>query len=240
MKKSNDAALFFMLSAIASVSLAGPEQAAKTLYGQAQTQNITFSTGVTGWKFGSSVRKLADGSAVIVRTTGLRLDTDGAPTEVRACDSSQQSGTSLHDLQGAAVNANAVPYFVLPCTYPGKGTCPALPPYQQLHLELGDVAVVISGDKIAYAIAADFGPEDQFGEGSIQLHRDLGHEVVGKIAAHPQCAANETLRAVTYLVIFPKSHKPGPIQKRLLSNDQIAHKAEELWKTLLAPKSIAP
>ncbi|ODV41868.1 hypothetical protein AWV79_32075 [Cupriavidus sp. UYMMa02A] len=120
------------------------------------------------------------------------------------------------------------PYFVLPgCTdAANKVSCVA--PYKQLGMQLGDLAAIISGDKISFAIAGDSGPEKKFGEGSIQLHRELGHEVIGKVAGKAKCAANRSLLSETYLVIFPGSNRTW------IPNDRIRQAGGALWNSLMA------
>lgn len=108
-----------------------------------------------------SVSLLDNGKAVIVRSNFLTLATDGASKEIRSCDSTAQADTALSDPQGKPTDANVIPYFILPwCSGAAdKAKCKANPPYRQPGLQKGDFAVVISGDKLASAIAADAGPE---------------------------------------------------------------------------------
>jgi hypothetical protein len=97
----------------------------------------------------------------------LQLDTDGATG--LAGDPTHQSDTSLHYHDGTPIDANRVPYFVLPLptTWP-----------RQFGIGLGDLAAVIFGGRIAFAVFADFGPKTLLGEGSLELFRRLGEERV--------------------------------------------------------------
>jgi hypothetical protein len=176
-----------------------------------------------------SVSKL-DGKAVIVKSKFLTIDTDGTSKEIRACDPTSQDGTALIDSGKNPTDANAIPYFVLPWCGDAKDMkkCKKNPPYQQLGLQKGDLAAVISGDTLTFAIAADVGPEKQFGEGSVQLHRQLGHETVGKNPRNPKCAANESLSSEVFIVVFPHSNS------RWLSKEDIDSKGQKLWEALLA------
>jgi hypothetical protein len=98
----------------------------------------------------------------------LQLDTDGAP-ELTG-DATHLSGTSLSYRDGKTpINANRVPYFVLP-----KPTSWA----EQFGIGLGDLAAVIFGARVAFAVFADRGPETNLGEGSVELFRRLGQERV--------------------------------------------------------------
>jgi hypothetical protein len=97
----------------------------------------------------------------------LQLDTDGAPE--LSGDATQQSVTSLRYRDRQPINANRVPYFVLPQprSWP-----------EQFGIGLGDLAAVIFRERIAFAVFADFGPKTKLGEGSVELFRQLGEERV--------------------------------------------------------------
>ena len=123
----------------------------------------------------------------------LNLDTDGSV--YYAQDGQGQNQTSLQNADGSPVDADTVPYFVLP----EHGF------YQQFGIRLGDVAAVIYRDKIAFAVFADeYGHqhlEEQIGEGSIALHRQLGHETItpdGKLI-------DEAIDGGVITIVFPGS-----------------------------------
>lgn len=73
---------------------------------------------------------------------------------------------------GVPVNANAVPYIVLPIGFAAAH-----------GLRRGDAAVVLYKDRVAFAIFCEQGPREKIGEGSLALHRNLGEERVkaGKV-----------------------------------------------------------
>jgi hypothetical protein len=211
------------------VAYGSPQDDAAVLLQKAQPAAVTFSDGTTWWKGQTvSVGKLANG-VVIVKARHMTLDTDGASQEIRACDKTAQAGTALMTPQGRPTDANAIPYFVLPgCGgAANRERCTANPPYRQLGLRKGNLAAVISGEKIAFAIAADLGPEKQFGEGSVELPRRLGHETVGKHPTNPRCAKDESLNAGVIFVIFPGSND------KWLPADAITEKGSTLWNQLL-------
>ncbi|MDF3835652.1 glycoside hydrolase family 75 protein [Cupriavidus basilensis] len=212
---------------------AGPLEDVQRLVAKASAAPVTFSDGTSQWIGNPFVYRTSNGKAIIVKAADLKLDTDGASKEIRACDNTSAAGTALPGPKGKPTDANITPYFVLPgcADAANKAACKA--PYKQLGMQLGDLATVISGDKIAFAIAADSGPEKKFGEGSIQLHRQLGHEVVGKVAGRPKCAANRSLASETYLVVFPGSNKTW------LPNDRIQQEAGALWNGLLSEEAEA-
>ena len=80
---------------------------------------------------------------------------------------------------------------------------------------MGDLAVVLRGDRYEYAVCADLGPRDKLGEGSIALAKalDIPHD--------PRRGG--TSRGVFYLV-FPGSRVRWP-----MSQAEIDHQAASLF-----------
>jgi hypothetical protein len=99
--------------------------------------------------------------------SALELDTDGWPDGKGKGDTSWQPQTSLRYANTDSINANAVPYFVLPL--PSSW-------FKNRGCVLGDYAAVISENALAFAVFADLGPNKKIGEGSIELLRQLGEE----------------------------------------------------------------
>jgi hypothetical protein len=124
----------------------------------------------------------------------LQLDTDGWPGPAGGMDEAHQDDTSLRYRDGISVDANAVPYFVLP-----------LPPEwpAQFGISLGDYAAILHRSFLAYAVFADEGPQDKIGEGSIRLFRELGQERL-KANGHVR-DVDMGPRVVT--IVFPGSGK---------------------------------
>jgi len=106
-------------------------------------------------------------SGEIFFDSSLELDTDGWPDGEHAGDPDWQPDTSLRLPDHSSLDANTIPYFVLP-----------LPPSwpAQFGIQLGDYAAVVFGQKLAFAIFGDRGPRPTLGEGSIALLRRLGEE----------------------------------------------------------------
>jgi len=125
----------------------------------------------------------------------LELDTDGSSFYRQ--DPTGQRDTSLHLPGDRPVDANRVPYFVLPC----KGFC------DRFGIRLGDIAAVIYGDRIEFAVFADCGPANKLGEGSIALHRSLGHETIRGARLR-----NEGLESGVITIVFPGSGIAGDPQ----------------------------
>lgn len=221
---------FVGLCLLVGIAVASPKDDVSRLLNKSKSAAVTFSDGSGKWTGQTDfVSRLDSGKAVIVHSKFLTIDTDGASKEIRSCDSTAQADTALSDSKGKPTDANVIPYFVLPWCgeATNKAKCKANPPYRQLGLQKGDLAAVISGDKLAFAIAADLGPEKHFGEGSVELHRQLGHETVGKSSRNPKCAKNESMDSAVFMVVFPESNN------KWLSKDDIDKKGQELWQGLL-------
>lgn len=129
------------------------------------------------------------GGAVYFRS-GMQIDADGSP-RARQIDPTGQTRTSLRYDDGSSVNAEHIPYFVLPA---GK--------YKHLGIKLGDIAAVRYNGKVEFAVFADVGPSYKLGEGSMALARELGinHSPTRGGVSSPQ---------VEYLV-FPGSGDRSP------------------------------
>jgi hypothetical protein len=121
----------------------------------------------------------------------LELDTDGWPGGSGRGDKHYDTATSYRLADKTPIDANTVPYFVLPQpTDWVKG----------YGIWLGDVAAVLFGGKLAFAVFADFGGTDTIGEGSIELLRQLGMERLrdGRII-------NQGTPPGVVTIVFPKS-----------------------------------
>ena len=141
--------------------------------------------------------------------SNLDLDTDGS--RFAAQDATGQNDTSLHTAGGKPVDSETVPYFVLP------------PAFAHAHgMRLGDLAAVLSRDRIAFAVLADYGPPDKIGEGSIALHRALGHETILRGRLHDSDIPRDVL-TVTF---------PGSGTGHLPTSDTIATNGKALFVAL--------
>jgi hypothetical protein len=89
------------------------------------------------------------GSGEVFFDSALELDTDGWPDGADAGDPDWQPDTSLRLSDHSSLDANSIPYFVLP-----------LPPSwsAQFGIQLGDFAAVVFGDQAAFAVLGDWGP----------------------------------------------------------------------------------
>ena len=135
----------------------------------------------------TALRRLPSGAIAYV--SKLAIDFDGSPL---ACgpnhDRSDQCGTSLmlRDAGGVPtpVNADRIPYVVIP----RRGAAEGSAQFSQLTgVRVGDFGVVIWRGRVVPVIVADTGPYDRLGEGSLALHRALGHEQCAVRDAHDTC-----------------------------------------------------
>jgi hypothetical protein len=108
----------------------------------------------------------------------MAVDADGATTpSVLASSSGSQQNTSFLFRNGAPVNAEIVPYFVVP-TFDDPRRVKSGAPWEgskdrfisDFGLHHGNLGVVIFRGKITGAILADEGPAMKIGEASIRVH----------------------------------------------------------------------
>lgn len=132
----------------------------------------------------------------------MDIDADGSPRAKEIDPGNGQLETSLQfpGVSGQAKNIDAekVPYFVLPGARPGAQSFAA-----RMGIKKGDVAAVILKDKIEYAIFADVGPASKMGEGSIALAQSLGHNPFKIVNGKPVVKIGIP-KDVIYIV-FPQS-----------------------------------
>ena len=124
----------------------------------------------------TALRRLPGGAIAYV--SKLAVDLDGSAF---ACGPNHgrmdQCPTSLmlHDSAGneVPVDADVVPYVVIP----EAGPPDAAGEFTRLTgVGVGDFGVVVAGGRTVPVIVADTGPYSKLGEGSLALHRALGHE----------------------------------------------------------------
>lgn len=139
---------------------------------------------------------------------GMTIDADGSP-RARQIDPHGQLQTSLRYPGGGYVNAETVPYFVLPG---GQ--------YKHLGIKLGDIAAVRYNGKVAFAVFADVGPRHKIGEGSIALAQELG------IPASPRTGG---VRGGVEYMVFPGSGNgtPGDPRRNFALGAQILRTAQQ-------------
>ena len=142
--------------------------------------------------------KLSSGQLVF--QSQLQLDTDGWPDGSGRGDPDWRPDTELQCADKRYVNANAVPYFVLPETW-----------YPQFGIKVGDLGAIVYQDKLALAVFADVGPKGKLGEASLQTFRQLGQE---RLKLNGQVINSGMGGGVTTIVF------PGSKQDTAYANEQ--------------------
>lgn len=157
------------------------------LFSHPNTRKI--SQAFTGKKF---MCKLPGGQLYF--DSKLALDADGSPV-YSAQDATGQVHTAVQDAAGNDLDADVINYFVLPGGFwAGQG------------IAKGDIGVVIHGIRMAFACFGDVGPSGSLGEGSISLHRELGHETVrNRHTATGGTLINQGLDRDVITIVFPGS-----------------------------------
>jgi hypothetical protein len=157
--------------------------------------------------FDAAKNGLVNGRRPVYFRAGMTIDADGSP-RARQIDPTGQTQTSLRYPDGRSVNAETVPYFVLPG---GK--------YKELGIKLGDIAAVRYNGKVAFAVFADVGPRHKLGEGSIALAQELG------IPASPRTGG---VRSGVEYMVFPGSgdRTPGDPRRNFYAGAQMLRAAQ--------------
>jgi hypothetical protein len=96
------------------------------------------------------------------------VDCDGGQQQVCKNDPAYQADTSATTSAGAALDANTVPFVVVPLPRPDGFS------YPLRGIQLGDAAYVIFQDKIVAGVFGDEGPSDIIGEASYAMNVLLG------------------------------------------------------------------
>ncbi len=159
------------------------------------------------------LRRLPDGA--VAYTSKLAVDLDGSPF---ACSADHgpmdQCGTSLM-LPGPGgaevpVDSDRIPYVVIPAAGPDDvhGEFSRL-----TGVRTGDIGVVVYHGRVVPVIVADTGPYPLLGEGSLALHRALGHDWCVRRNGAGTCIAVadevESIGGDVTTVLFPGSAPQG-------------------------------
>jgi Fungal chitosanase of glycosyl hydrolase group 75 len=140
----------------------------------------------------NQAKQLVQTSAGIYLRSGMAVDADGSP-RARQIDPTGQTSTSMRYADNRSVNAEVVPYMVLP-----GGA------YQRFGVQLGDMVLVRNKDngKMAVAVFADVGPRNKTGEGSMELAREVG--------LNPSPTHGGTSRPSIEYLVLPNTHGTKP------------------------------
>ena len=181
------------------------------------------------------LRRLPGGAVAWV--SKLSVDLDGSPL---ACSEDRgrmdQCPTSLM-LPGAdgaptPVDADRVPYVVIPISRPDQ---PRGEFTRLTGVGVGDLGVVAWNGRVVPVIVADTGPWPKLGEGSLALHRALGHDQCLRRDAAGVCrGGSDDMASIdrdVVTVIFP-----GSAPSDLTAADVgavVADRAARLWAAYL-------
>jgi hypothetical protein len=149
----------------------------------------------------------------------LATDNDGSPAFTRHrsktglfFDAAHQADTAWQP-GGVSLDANAVPFISLPLDFNSK---------HRTAIRKGDLAAVIYNNVVAFAVVGDFGGS-KLGEGSIELHRLLGHETIR--GGH---YFNESIASDVVTIVFP-----GTSNTSVRTEDSIRAAAMPLYLKLI-------
>ena len=154
----------------------------------------------------------------------MGLDADGSPLSRRNATGTDQPETSFRfDVPGRpSVDADKIPFMVLP----GGGFA------EDLGLQQGDIAAVVFNGKVVFSLVADSGPKCKVGEGSIQLHEELGHRVCLARNGRGECTRlrNTSIPKDVLYFVFPNSKIAGLTPAN--AKQRIAEEGERLFNAL--------
>jgi len=170
-------------------------------------------------------------SGVLFFEAGMQTDADGSP-RAREIDRFGQLETAFNfpnqSGQARFVNAEAVPYIVLPDNRLNDSERF----FRKMGCQLGDIAAVIHQGILAFALFADIGPMGKLGEGSVRLVQTLGVDPF--IDGQVRVGIDDE---VVYLV-FPGS-RPASLSPENV-NEKIAEAGLRLFKALGGLVSSSP
>jgi hypothetical protein len=126
------------------------------------------------------------------------VDCDGGQQQVCKNDPAYQPDTSATTSTGAALDANTVPFVVVPLPRPDGFS------YTLRGIELGDAAYVIYQDKIVAGVFGDEGPADIIGEASYAMNQLLGID--------PDPVNGGADSGVTFIVFTGANNVVNPIE----------------------------
>ncbi|MDQ2976020.1 MAG: glycoside hydrolase family 75 protein [Acidobacteriota bacterium] len=167
----------------------------------------------------TALLRLPDGTIFFDGKMGL--DADGSPLAKRNATGTDQPETSFRfEVPGRpSVDADKIPFIVLP----GGGFA------EELGLQQGDIAAAVFNGKVVFSLVADAGPKCKIGEGSIQLHEELGHRVCLARNGRQECTKlrNAGIAKDVLYFVFPRSRIAGltPVNAR----QRIAEEGERLF-----------
>lgn len=169
----------------------------------------------------TALLRLPDGTIFFDGKMGL--DADGSPISKLKHGTDQPETSFRFEVPGRpSVDADKIPFIVLP----GGGFA------QELGLQQGDIAAVVFNGKLVFSLVADSGPKCKIGEGSIQLHEELGHTVCLVRNSRQECTKlrNISITKDVLYFVFPRSKVAGLTPANV--KQRIAEEGERLFNAL--------
>jgi hypothetical protein len=170
----------------------------------------------------TALLRLSNGTILFDGKMGL--DADGSPIAKKNATGTDQPETSFRfSVPGSpSVDADKIPFIVLPGG--GFGST--------LGLQMGDIAAVVFNGKVVFALVADSGPKCKIGEGSIQLHEEIGHSVCRARNAQGECTKlkNAGIESQVLYFVFPNSKIAGLTPTN--AKTRIAEEGQRLFSAL--------
>jgi hypothetical protein len=152
----------------------------------------------------------------------LALDLDGSKYGASNVDGTSVKATALRhfddpDLVGKTkyVDSDTVPYFSMKPSFKAA-----------IGAKMGDFAAIIYGGKRTFAILADVGGKN-VGEGSLELHRQLGVERINNRGTAHEKVSNRGFDSGVITVVF-KGSRDGHYP----SNESVQARGAQLWAGL--------
>lgn len=130
----------------------------------------------------------------------MDIDCDGGRESSCTADPYYMAETAATDSTGQPVDANAVPYIVLP------GNSATRFRYSDHDIRLGQVALVIYEGRMAFGVFADVGPTSILGEASYAMAEEFGID--------PDPSTGGSDGPVTYVVFTGSDARVSPIESR--------------------------
>ncbi|MGZ8908130.1 MAG: hypothetical protein ACXW1U_20695 [Methylobacter sp.] len=164
------------------------------------------------------IKKFPDGT--IVFRSKMVVDADGSPvSQSPNASPADQPHTSLTYDTGPNdyVSAEDVSFVVTPLSSTKFKTSFK----QDTNIKLGDLALVIKGERCSFGVVTDEGSAFRIGEASIKAHEELGNPQCKNPGEHPckklKAGGNGVgiASGVTF-ILFPKTH-PSPLTAATVS-----------------------
>lgn len=129
----------------------------------------------------------------------MAIDADGSTLSKRAEHPNQPETSFRYPDTQASLDAERVPYVVMPLGDFRRDT----------GVSLGDLAVVVEGDQVQYAIIGDLGPRTHIGEASMKLHMQFGRHLCTAFDPEGNCSTftDTSIDPPVLYFFFPDTRK---------------------------------